>query len=181
MATAKSQNLPRRDAPEIFITQDARWASRAAARGEIRRLARGLYSTNLDEPVEQLLRRRWYDVAALYFPGAVVGIYKEAPNRAGMTLFVEPELVRGTLREGFTAHQTLPAGLPRAIYAMFLVAEVHPFADGNGRVARILMNSELSAAGLCRVMVPIGKGAQRRSPHMTPLAAPSSGSSNTNP
>ncbi len=83
------------------------------------------------------------------------GEYKEIANRAGMTTFVSPELVRGTLREGFTAYQTLPAGLPRAIYAMFLVAEVHPFADGNGRVARLLMNAELSAAGLCRVMVPM--------------------------
>jgi len=31
---------------------------------------------------------------------------------------------------------------------MFLVAEVHPFADGNGRVARALMNAELTTAGL---------------------------------
>ena len=82
------------------------------------------------------------------------GHYKQAPNRAGMTYFVHPELVKGTLREGFTAYQTLPAGLPKAIYGMFLVAEVHPFADGNGRVARTLMNAELSAAGLCRVIVP---------------------------
>jgi len=421
MAAAKSENLP-----EVFIPRDVRWASRAAARGEIRRLARGLYSTNLEEPAEQLLRRRWYDVAALYFPGAVVvdrsaalsgpaaegslfldsgptvanprpvrlpgltlrprrgpgpvegdmrfaslwmagtarmalentrasrarsgvartlrraeleerldavarargaaalnelreqagaiapalgaerelveldrligallgtrdarlrtpagrargaglaydpdrlrrlealraelasrdfaerpappdperlfaffeayfsnwiegtefevgeaeeivlrgripaqrsadahdirgtfeaiadpalrasppadadalesylrevhrrimggrpevgpGTYKQQGNRAGMTFFVRPELVRGTLREGFAAYRTLPRGLPRAIYAMFLVAEVHPFADGNGRVARVLMNAELSAAGLCRVMVPM--------------------------
>ena len=83
------------------------------------------------------------------------GRYKEQPNRAGMTLFVHPELVRGTLRQGFALQSTLPAGLPRAIYAMFLIAEVHPFVDGNGRVARILMNAELTAAGLCRVMVPL--------------------------
>lgn len=88
-------------------------------------------------------------------PDVSPGHYKEAPNRAGMTLFVAPELVRGTLREGFTAHQTLPPGLARAIYAMFLIAEVHPFADGNGRVARVLMNAELSAAHLCRVIVPM--------------------------
>ena len=60
------------DLPEVFIADDPKWASRATRRGEIRRLARGLYSSNLDEPVEQLLRRRWADVAALYFPGAVV-------------------------------------------------------------------------------------------------------------
>lgn len=83
------------------------------------------------------------------------GDYKDTANRAGMTPFVHPELVRGTLREGLTAYQTLTAGLPRAIYAMFLVAEIHPFTDGNGRVARTLMNAELSAAGQCRVMVPM--------------------------
>ena len=30
---------------------------------------------------------------------------------------------------------------------MFLVSEAHPFADGNGRTARIMMNAELIAAG----------------------------------
>lgn len=83
------------------------------------------------------------------------GEFKERPNRAGMTEFVHPDLVRGTLHEGFTHYRTLPPGLPRAIYAMFLIAEVHPFADGNGRVARVVMNAELSAAGLCRVMIPL--------------------------
>ncbi len=83
------------------------------------------------------------------------GEYKQQSNRAGMTVFVHPDLVRGTLHEGFTLYRTLPAGMPRAIYAMFLIAEVHPFADGNGRVARALMNAELSAAGMCRVMVPL--------------------------
>ena len=37
---------------------------------------------------------------------------------------------------------------------MFLVAEVHPFSDGNGRVARIMMNAELVAAGEQRIVVP---------------------------
>jgi Fic/DOC family len=83
------------------------------------------------------------------------GEYKEQANRAGMTTFVSPELVRGTLREGLRPYPTLAPGLPRAIYAMFLLAEVHPFVDGNGRVARLLMNAELSAAGLCRVIVPM--------------------------
>ncbi len=88
-------------------------------------------------------------------PEIAPGHYKDTANRAGMTHFVHPELVSGTLREGFTAYQTLPAGLPRAIYAMFLIAEVHPFTDGNGRVARALMNAELSSVGECRVMVPM--------------------------
>lgn len=37
---------------------------------------------------------------------------------------------------------------------MFLVAEVHPFVDGNGRVARIMMNAELISAGEQRIIIP---------------------------
>jgi Fic family protein len=37
---------------------------------------------------------------------------------------------------------------------MFLVAEVHPFTDGNGRIARVMMNAELIAGGQRRIIVP---------------------------
>jgi Fic family protein len=37
---------------------------------------------------------------------------------------------------------------------MFVIAEVHPFADGNGRAARIMMNAELIAGGQERIIVP---------------------------
>ena len=37
---------------------------------------------------------------------------------------------------------------------MFLVSEVHPFADGNGRTARIMMNVELVAASEERIVIP---------------------------
>ena len=88
-------------------------------------------------------------------PEAAPGVYKDRANRAGMTFFVHPDLVRGTLREGFAIGRTLPAGLARAVFSMFLVAEVHPFADGNGRVARMLMGAELTAVDHCRVMIPL--------------------------
>jgi fido (protein-threonine AMPylation protein) len=42
----------------------------------------------------------------------------------------------------------------RAIFMMFLVAEVHPFSDGNGRLSRIMMNAELVSAGEQRIIVP---------------------------
>jgi Fic family protein len=38
---------------------------------------------------------------------------------------------------------------------MFLVAEVHPFDDGNGRIARIMMNAELVSAGEVRIIIPV--------------------------
>ena len=75
-------------------------------------------------------------------PGCVQG-----PAQQGRcTIFVAPEDVHGTLLEGFRIYQRLTEPLHRAIFMMFLVSEVHPFADGNGRVARVMMNAELAAA-----------------------------------
>ncbi|MEM9259372.1 MAG: Fic family protein, partial [Bacteroidota bacterium] len=36
----------------------------------------------------------------------------------------------------------------------FLISEVHPFEDGNGRVARLMMNAELAAAGQTKIIIP---------------------------
>jgi hypothetical protein len=83
-------------------------------------------------------------------PGGV----KVVANRAGNTKFVAPRLVRGTFIEAAKRLDDLPPGLPRALYAMFIVTEIHPFADGNGRIARLMMNAELSAADQCRIVVP---------------------------
>src|SRR5664279_3071276 len=44
--------------------------------------------------------------------------------------------------------------LHRAIAMMFLLTECHPFDDGNGRVARLLANAELSRAGQVRLIIP---------------------------
>ncbi len=82
------------------------------------------------------------------------GEWKNQNNQAGATLFVAHELVQGTLREGFERIQALEAPLARALMTMFVVSEVHPFKDGNGRTARLAMNSVLSAAGLSRIIVP---------------------------
>ena len=88
-------------------------------------------------------------------PEASPGEFKDRPNQFGALVFVAPEDVRGTLTEGFRIYQRISEPLHRAIFMMFLVTEVHPFADGNGRVARIMMNAELAAAQQTRVLIPI--------------------------
>ena len=82
------------------------------------------------------------------------GRFKERNNQAGATTFVAPDLVAGTLRQGFGMYQGLDDPFARALFVMFLVAEVHPFADGNGRLARVMMNAELLAAGRTRILIP---------------------------
>lgn len=82
------------------------------------------------------------------------GEFKTMLNQAGSTLFVAPDLVEGTLRKGFLWLEGLNTPFQRAVYMMFLIAEVHPFVDGNGRCARIMMNAELAAADQVRIIIP---------------------------
>lgn len=82
------------------------------------------------------------------------GEFKKVQNQAGSTLFVAPDLVEGTLRKGFEWYQGLTTPFQRAIFMMFLISEVHPFVDGNGRCARIMMNAELVAADQARLIIP---------------------------
>lgn len=82
------------------------------------------------------------------------GEFKEKPNRAGGTEFVLPELVQGTLVQGFTIYRALPEGLLRALFMHYLVSECHPFDDGNGRIARIMMNAEFVSRDLYKIVIP---------------------------
>jgi len=82
------------------------------------------------------------------------GEWKEKTNQAGSSVFVAPELVGGTLKQGFSLYQSLTNPLARALFMMFFVSEIHPFDDGNGRVSRAMMNAELVAAGQCRIIIP---------------------------
>ena len=82
------------------------------------------------------------------------GQFKERNNRAGSTFFVDYKLVRGTLIRGFEYYKALTNRFARAAYIMFLVSEIHPFEDGNGRIARVMMNAELVAGSQCKIIIP---------------------------
>lgn len=101
----------------------------------------------------QLLRSRHATILAGR-PNKNPGAFKQTSNRAGDTSFVLPGLVAGTLRAGWSRLDELDTPFERALYTMFLVSEVHPFDDGNGRVARVMMNAELVTGRQCRIIVP---------------------------
>jgi hypothetical protein len=82
------------------------------------------------------------------------GVFKIVNNRAGETYFVDHRLVRGTLVNGFAFYQALTDPFARAAYMMFFISEVHPFLDGNGRIARVMMNAELVAKSQTRILIP---------------------------
>lgn len=82
------------------------------------------------------------------------GQFKDKNNRAGNTEFVDWQLVAGTLKKGFDWYSLLEDPFAKAAYMMFMISEVHPFLDGNGRIARVMMNAELSSKGLSKIIIP---------------------------
>jgi hypothetical protein len=105
-----------------------------------------------DEFIEQL--KDWHRLILGGRPDKRPGELKRYPNQAGNTLFVAPDLVEGTLRRGYEILQSLTTPTQRGTFAAFVVAEVHPFDDGNGRLARAVMNAEYVAGDEQRAVIP---------------------------
>jgi hypothetical protein len=82
------------------------------------------------------------------------GEFKDRNNAVGSVEFVNWQLVNGTLKKGFELYTLLRDPFAKAAYMMFLVSEVHPFLDGNGRIARVMMNADLASKGLSKIIIP---------------------------
>ena len=118
-----------------------------ASRREMRRTP-----TSTDNFIELLQDRHRILMAAR--PDRNPGMFKMQNNHAGDTHFVDCTLVRGTLNKGYEYYQALEHPFSRALFMLFMVSEVHPFNDGNGRISRIMMNAELVAADQSKVIIP---------------------------
>ncbi len=119
----------------------------AASRREMRRVP-----SSAEDLMEILQDRHRVMMAAR--PDRNPGMFKMQNNHAGDTYFVDCTLVRGTLRKGFEYYQALGNAFARAVFMLFMVSEIHPFADGNGRISRIMMNAELVAADQSKIIIP---------------------------
>ena len=118
-----------------------------ASRREMRRVP-----NNPDDLIDLLQSRHRVMMAAR--PDKSPGMFKMKNNRAGDTHFVDYHLVRGTLKKGFEYYQALEHPFSRALFMLFMISEVHPFTDGNGRISRIMMNAELVAANQSKIIIP---------------------------
>jgi hypothetical protein len=105
---------------------------------------------------EELLRIIIYRHKILLYarPDKNPGLLKDRNNFAGLTAFVDFNLVKGTLIRSFDFYKALDHPFAKAAYIMFILSKVHPFLDGNGRIARIMMNSELVKAGQSKIIIP---------------------------
>ena len=100
-----------------------------------------------------LLKRRHARMMAAR-PATNPGVFKTRNNQVGPRVFVAPGLVEETLSRGWQLSRSLPSPTGRAFFILFLLAEVHPFNDGNGRISRLGMNAELDAASQARLIIP---------------------------
>ena len=62
--------------------------------------------------------------------------------------------VKGTLIQCYDFYKALEHPFSKATFMMYILSEVHPFLDGNGRIARIMMNAELTCAHQSKIIIP---------------------------
>jgi hypothetical protein len=116
------------------------------------RVSRAVAPASADELLDEL--RDLHRVLLAARPEKRPGEFKERRNYAAGYAFVEPDLVVGTLRRGFDVFSSVTDPMQRAVALMLLITECHPFDDGNGRLARIISNGVLTAAGQVRIVIP---------------------------
>lgn len=124
-----------------------------ALRNQIEKIERGDATAQTFEAFVDELRERHAHLLGAR-ENVKPGMFKVDPNMAGNHVFVRPDLVVGTLREGFAIMQGLDPGIMRGLFVHSLSVLVHPFNDGNGRISRLLMNKEIVGNGETRILVP---------------------------
>lgn len=151
------------EALETRICQnDTRWQETLQMIGTINRMQSGY--TRLANPVAgEAELRVWHGIACHGLPTCLPGHFKLTRNMAGerVILRASPDRVVGSIRQLLgPVRADLKPGLPRALILLLGILDLHPFADGNARVAMAVMNRELIAAGLMPALFSRAAGVQ---------------------
>ena len=88
--------------------------------------------------------------------GDAAGRYSQQPRfvAGSRAVFPEPSAVPGLMADFATRLAASPPSPELALEAHLRLVSIHPFADGNGRTARLLMNLLLLRAGYPPLVVP---------------------------
>jgi Flp pilus assembly protein TadD len=111
----------------------------------------------LGDPVTaELQLRHWHALATRGVPNTFPGHFKITTNEVfgqESKRRVRPHMVSGTVRYFFREiYAALPPGLPRGLVTMMAISDIHPFYDGNGRLAQTFLNRELEWTGQMPVL-----------------------------
>jgi hypothetical protein len=114
---------------------------------------------NADELLELLKQR--HELIMHQRPNNRPGLLRIEPDKTDESALVLskyvvlPQDIEGTLSAAFNIYQALLRGPMRGIFIQFVVAQCLPFDDGNGRLARVMMNAELTSVDQHKLIVPI--------------------------
>lgn len=121
---------------------------------------------------------RWYQ--ALFSPSVQAGILQPADLagyrndqvfiRGALHVPLSKEAVRDCMPLLFELLETEQEPAVRAVLGHFIFVYIHPYMDGNGRLARFLMNLMLVSAGHVWTVIPV----QQRNQYMNALEQASS-------
>lgn len=120
----------------------------------------------------------WY--RALFSPSVLAGLLRPADLagwrndqvfiRGAMHVPLAKEAVRDCMPVLFELIEKEPHPAVRAVLGHFLFVYIHPYMDGNGRLARFLMNAMLVTGGYVWTVIPV----EHRSAYMQALEQASS-------
>jgi len=120
----------------------------------------------------------WY--RALFSPSVIAGLLKPSDLagwrndqvyiRGAMHVPLAKEAVRDCMPVLFELIEQEPHPAVRAVLGHFLFVYIHPYMDGNGRLARFLMNAMLVTGGYVWTVVPV----EQRDTYMQALERASS-------
>ncbi|OOG76865.1 cell filamentation protein Fic [Algoriphagus sp. A40] len=127
--------------------------------------------------VAESAHRTWY--RELFAPSVEAGIirasdlagYRNQPVYIRQSKHVPPgsELVRDLMPAYFELLSTEKSAAVRAVLGHFVFVYIHPYVDGNGRIARFLMNLLMASGGYPWMIVPMS----RREEYMAALESAS--------
>ena len=145
------------------------WQTFQAVKASITKILQG---ENAGKVVESD-HRTWY--RELFAPSVSVGLLKASDLAGYRTLQVyikgsmhtplSSDAVRDALPVLFELLENEPNAAVRAILGHFFFVYIHPYMDGNGRIARFLMNTQFISGGYDWTIIPV----ERRAEYMAAL------------
>lgn len=109
------------------------------------------------EPLSIDLVLRWHGMLLAGIRDDVAGRFRRRGEwvRVGGHLGANPEFVSGLIADALARYRTSPPThfLDRIAWFHCEFEVIHPFADGNGRIGRVLINKQLQDLGLPPVIV----------------------------
>jgi len=145
------------------------WQAFQAVKDSVRKILNG---DNLGDVADND-HRVWY--RELFAPSVAAGLLKvsdlagyrtnQVYIRGSMHTPLSPDAVRDAIPVLFDLLRSEPDARVRAVLGHFVFVYIHPYMDGNGRIARFLMNTMFISGGYDWTIIPV----ERRQEYMAAL------------